>query len=174
MKAGAHVTITIVAVPTTTGTVKNTSTVTSAGHDGDPSNNVSSAKVKVTPVLRLHKLASPHTVSPGQTVTYRLNVSNPTSVTIRHVTVCDNVPTKLVFASASPRARLSGGRRCWPIAKLPAGKSKTLTLLANAAPGPGGRLTNTATAAARGVKTVHAKASVTERATPPVPPALQS
>jgi uncharacterized repeat protein (TIGR01451 family) len=174
MKAGAHVTITIVAVPTTIDTLKNTSTVTSAGHDGDPSNNVSSANVKVAPVLRLRKLASPHTVRPGQTLTYRLAVSNPTTVTIRHVTVCDSVPTGLVFASASPRARLRSGRRCWSIAELPAGKSKTLTLLANAAPGPGRRLTNTATAAARGVKTVRAKATVTERAAPPVPPALQS
>jgi uncharacterized repeat protein (TIGR01451 family) len=174
MKAGAHATITIVAKPTTTGTVNNTSTVTSAGHDGDLSNNVSTAHVKVKPVLRLRKTASPSTVSAGQTVAYRLTVSNPTSVTIHHVTVCDSVPSGLEFVSASPRAHLSGGRWCWSIAKLGAGKSNTLTLLANAAPGAGGKLTNTATATARGVKTVRAKASVTERATSAVPPGLQS
>jgi uncharacterized repeat protein (TIGR01451 family) len=176
MKSGAHATITIVAEPTSTGTgtVKNTSTVTSAGHDDDLSNNVSSATVKVKPVLRLRKTASPNTVSPGQTVTYHLAVSNPTTVTIHHVTVCDSVPTSLVFVSASPRARPSAGRWCWSIAKLGPGKSKTLTLLANAAPGPGGKLTNTATATALGLKTVRAKASVTELAAPPVPPALQS
>jgi uncharacterized repeat protein (TIGR01451 family) len=174
MKSGAHATITIVAEPKSTGTVKNTSTVTSAGHDGDPSNNVSSAKVKVTPVLRLRKLASPRTVSAGQTVTYRLTVNNPTTVTIRYVTVCDSLPTGLVFLSASPRTHRNAGQWCWSITKLGAGKSKSLTLLANAAPGQGGKLTNTATATARGLKTVRAKASVTERPTPPVPPALQS
>jgi uncharacterized repeat protein (TIGR01451 family) len=115
-----------------------------------------------------------YTVSAGQTVAYRLTVSNPTTVTIHHVAVCDSVPTGLEFVSASPRAHLSGGRWCWSIAKLGAGRSTTLTLLANAAPGAGGKLTNTATATARGVKTVRAKASVTERATSAVPPSLQS
>jgi len=44
-------------------------------------------------------------------VAYRLSVTNPTSIAVAHVTVCDGLPTVLVFVAAHPAARLGVGRR---------------------------------------------------------------
>jgi Domain of unknown function DUF11 len=95
-------------------------------------------------------------------------------VSIRHVTVCDSLPGQLAFVRANPRSHSSAGRRCWSIASLGARKTTTLALVANTTPGRGGRLRNIATVGAPGVRTVRASAVVTERRTPPIPPALQS
>lgn len=165
----AHATITVVAEATAAGRLRNTATVTSGAHDSDPSNNIASANVDIRPILRLSKRASPHIVNAGQDVTYHLTVTNPTTVTIHRVTVCDSLPDGLTFHSASPRAHVSMGRRCWSIARLAAGESSNLTLVSQTAIDRAGTLRNVATATAPGVGAVHARASVIVRPMPPPP-----
>jgi uncharacterized repeat protein (TIGR01451 family) len=114
------------------------------------------ASTEVRAILRLRKIASPATVTAGGRLTYELKVTNPNSLPAAHVSVCDFVPLGLAYIGSNPKARLSKGRQCWAINRLPAYRSETITLLARALPGASGSLINHATASARGIKTVRA------------------
>jgi uncharacterized repeat protein (TIGR01451 family) len=166
---GKHATIKVTAKVTKNGTEKNTVSATSASKDPNPSNNIAGVSSNIKPVLRLKKTASPRAARAGQNVTYHLTASNPTSVAIAKVKVCDKLPAGLLYMTSSPRARLSGGRYCWTIRKLAAGHSKTFALTVNIAPGRGGRETNHATATAPGVRGARASATVRVPAAPQVP-----
>src|SRR5581483_6363749 len=96
---GRHATITIAATVDAVGTEANTAKATSANPNPNPGGASSSARTKLTPVLRLSKRASRTHVAAGQTITYTIVATNPTSVAIRHVQVCDRVPSGLVVAS---------------------------------------------------------------------------
>jgi hypothetical protein len=79
-------------------------------------------------------------------------VTNPTSIAVGHVTVCDRLPTALVFVAANPAARLSVGRYCFTVQSLAAHRSSRFTLIANAAPGHSQPVLNRATATAPGAR----------------------
>jgi uncharacterized repeat protein (TIGR01451 family) len=85
----------------------------------------------------------------GQHVTYRLQLINPTEHAVRDVRVCDRLPSKLGYLRASRRAQLRLGQRCWTIPQLPAGRSKTITVLARAHDDARGRAIHRATASVR-------------------------
>jgi uncharacterized repeat protein (TIGR01451 family) len=124
----------------------------------------------IHPAITLTKTASLRTVHPGQNVSYAITAANPTTVTIRHLTVCDKLPAGLMFVRSAPSSRQGGGRsRCWTIGTLHGHGSIRLQLVANAAPGTGGALTNHATASAPGVPPKHASAVIHVTHTPPVP-----
>jgi uncharacterized repeat protein (TIGR01451 family) len=171
---GKHVTITVVAEVRQAGTEKNTASVTSASGDPNPDNNSASAKTKIAPALQIEKTASPRVVSAGQNVSYKITVTDPTSVAANKVTVCDSLPSSLAYLRSNPRAHLRTGRYCWSIHKLGAHHSKTFTIAANAEPGNGGKLVNHATASAPGFRTAHTSASVRMIHTPTVPCGIPS
>ena len=150
-----------------TGQERNVASVTTAGSDPHLRNNLSRAATKVRPILVLRKTASVRSVRVGQDVRYRLAVGNPTSIAVGHVTVCDRLPTALVFVAADPAARLSVGRYCFTVRSLRAHGSRSFTLVANAAPGHSGRVVNTATATAPGARAARAAAIVKVIAPPP-------
>ncbi len=168
VSVGQTVKITINGEVEHSGTELNTARVTSAELPLDPASTVATAATKVTPVLQIHKSPSVGHAITGQNITYRITVTNPTLVAISKVTVCDPLPSGLLYLSSSPGAAMRSGRPCWSIAKLPAGRSKRFTLVANVAPGHSGKLVNRANATAPGVIAGHATAGVRVTETPPV------
>lgn len=106
------------------------------------------ARTRAGSVVGLTDTPSSHTVVAGQTVTYTLEISNDSGSALRNVRTCDRLPSRLIFVSATPPARLSVGRHCWAVARLAAGSTRTYKLTAQAPLGAGGAVTNTATATA--------------------------
>ena len=109
------------------GVERNVASVTTAGSDPRPDNNLSDVTTRVRPILLLRKTASVRSVLAGHDVRYRLAVTNPTSIAVGHVTVCDRLPTALVFVAANPTARLSVGRYCFTVGSLAAHRSRSFT-----------------------------------------------
>jgi uncharacterized repeat protein (TIGR01451 family) len=167
--AGARTVIVIAADVRATGHERNVASVTTAGRDARPQNNLSDATTTVRPILLLRKSASVRSVLAGHDVRYRLAVSNPTSIAVGHVTVCDSLPTALVFVAAHPAAQLSVGRYCFTVGSLAAHGSRGFTLVANAAPGHSERVVNRATATAPGARSARASAIVRVIAPPRSP-----
>jgi uncharacterized repeat protein (TIGR01451 family) len=168
VSVGQTVKITITGQVEHSGTELNTARVTSAELPLDPASTVATAATRVTPVLQIHKSPSVGHAVTGQNITYKITVTNPTLVAISKITVCDSLPSGLLYLSSSPDATIRSGRPCWPIARLPAGHSKRFTLVANVAPGRSGKLVNRANATAPGVIAGHASAGVRVTETPPV------
>ena len=162
-KLGAHARTSIVIVATVSdaGRERNAASVTTAGADRRPHNNLSHATTRVRPVLVLRKTASPRSVTVGHDVRYRLAVSNPTAIAVAHVRVCDRLPAPLEYVSSDPAARLSLGRYCFSVRSLGSHRSRSFTLTANAAPGHPGRVVNRATATAPGARRATASATIT-------------
>jgi uncharacterized repeat protein (TIGR01451 family) len=156
------------------GVERNVASVTAAQALLDPADALASATTKVAPVLRIHKTASVRSAVTGQNVAYQIAVKNPTLVTIRHVRVCDALPTPLLYLSSSPGADVKTGRPCWAIAALLPGRSKRFTVVANVAPGKGGKVVNRAAASAPGVRAAGATAPLKVKQTQPVPCAIGS
>jgi uncharacterized repeat protein (TIGR01451 family) len=168
IEPGSHATVKVVAALTHPGAEQNTAAVTTAELDPRPENDVASATVKVIAALRLTKTASPSTIVAGQTVTFDIRVKNPTTGPIKGVSVCDSLPSGLVFLRAAPTTSRHGGAHCWTIVSLPGGASRTLTLTARARHGAAGPLTNVATATALGARPARAEATV--EVGPAIPP----
>jgi uncharacterized repeat protein (TIGR01451 family) len=160
IRPGASGTITVVGEAQRAGSDRNTATTTSASRDPRLINNINTARTTVTATLRLSKAVAPQVVQAGRRVTYRLTVGNPTGVAIANVTVCDMLPLGLAPVSSSPRGRLSDGRLCWTIERLKAERSEVLEFDATALRGTHGKLTNHATARARGARTAAARSTV--------------
>ena len=116
---GQTVKVTINGQVERSGTELNTARVTSAELPLDPASMVATAATKVTPILQIHKSPSVGHAVTGQNITYRITVTNPTLVAISKVTVCDSLPSGLLYLSSSPGAAMRRGRPCWSIAKLP-------------------------------------------------------
>lgn len=178
LRSGKTATVTIRAIPRQTGSEVNSASTTpgctSAGScpaDSAPRNNISHARTRVRPYLRLVKTVEHHLVKAGHSVTYHLKVSDPTPVAVKHVRVCDRLPLGLVYVGAHPRARLTNGRECWSYKSLGAHRSRTITAHARALKGTSGRKVNHATATGKGVPTARAKATVRVKHAPkPAPP----
>jgi uncharacterized repeat protein (TIGR01451 family) len=169
IRAHARTSIVIVAEVHAAGDERNAASVTTAGADRRLHNNLSQADTMVRPILALRKTASVRSVRVGHDVHYRLAVTNPTSIAVAHVTVCDRLPTALEFVAADPAARLSVGRYCFTVPSLAAHRSRSFTLIANAAPGPSQQLVNRATATAPGTRGATAAATVKVIAAPRSP-----
>ena len=163
MRVGARATITVKLEPTTVGRGQdNTASVTGDGRDLNPRDNIDGAVIAVRRVnLRLTKAVNRTVGRAGERFTYTIRVSNPSRGTARNVRVCDDLPGGLVFVSASPRARLTGGRRCWaPIKRLAPGRSRSFRMTVRALRGAGGRRVNTAVMTSPDARTLRARRAV--------------
>jgi uncharacterized repeat protein (TIGR01451 family) len=159
--AGGKVTITVVVRPQTTGCKeRNAVSVTAAGTDTNPANNLDTVDLCVKVTLRLSKVADSTSVTAGGTIHYTIRATNPSKYEVRNVSVCDTLPSGLSYVSSTPRAKLSKGRQCWTISSLKAHKSKTFKLTVRALNGASGSKTNRVTASGDGIRTKHAKRSV--------------
>jgi uncharacterized repeat protein (TIGR01451 family) len=79
--------------------------------------------------LALRKRGSTKRAAPGDTITYRLRVTNTGEAAALQMRLCDTPLPGLTFVS-TPGFDRSGGRACTTIARLEAGKSTTLTVTA--------------------------------------------
>jgi uncharacterized repeat protein (TIGR01451 family) len=129
--------------------------------DPNAANNLARSVVKApAPRLVLHKTASRTSVSTGGRVTFELRVRNAGGSTAHSVLVCDHMPSGLVAASTSPRARLRDGDYCWTIASLAPDRATTLAITATPLSRASGRRINHATANARDARQVTASRTV--------------
>jgi uncharacterized repeat protein (TIGR01451 family) len=159
------VTVTVVIKPRDLGPARNSASATACcGVDATPDNNMDAADVRVRRVpLRVSKVASSSSVQGGETFSYRIRVRNPTRGEARNVRVCDRLGSGLAYVSSKPRARRSGGQRCWRINRLGARQSRSYRVTVRAAPGANGRLTNRATASSPDANTARDRAQVRVR-----------
>lgn len=97
-------------------------------------------------------LSTSATPSVGNTVTYRIAVTNNGPDPVPAPGLIDQVPAGLTFASATPsQGSYASGTGVWSIGLLPSGMTATLTLSATVNTGQqGATITNTTTAAAGG------------------------
>jgi uncharacterized repeat protein (TIGR01451 family) len=176
LRSGEQASITVVARPLQPGAIVNTAHVQTTQVNSAPatSTNGSATARVLGPPLSLTKTAAQRTVLAGQNAAYHLAVTNPTAVAIRKVTVCDELPSALIYVRSIPRAHLSTGRHCWTIARLAAHAAKHFTVVANAALGDGSTVVNRATASAPGMRTAHASAEIKTARPPTVPCASAS
>jgi uncharacterized repeat protein (TIGR01451 family) len=165
---GQSATVKIVVRVQRPGVAIHSVSVKSTGNDVRPNNNLARTMTTIRAILRLSKTAASRTVNPGGTVTFRLTVTNPNSIAVHNVKLCDQLPLGLAYVSSSPKATLSNGRRCWHFKTLKAHTSTTAKIVATALPGASGTLTNDATVTANGTRTARAHSRV--RVIPPPPP----
>jgi uncharacterized repeat protein (TIGR01451 family) len=159
IESGASVTVTVVIKPRESGRARNAASATSCcGTDRVPGNNMDGVVINVRKVaLKLSKVASRSSVAAGDTLSYRIRVRNPSKGEARNVKVCDRLPSGLRFVSSSPKAKRSGGQRCWTIRSLKAGKSRTYRVTVRTSQGANGRKVNRATLSGPDTKRVRAK-----------------
>jgi uncharacterized repeat protein (TIGR01451 family) len=162
IESGASVTITVVIKPRVSGRARNAASATSCcGNDRTPNNNMDTVDITVRKVaLKLSKVASRSSVAAGDTLSYRIRVRNPTKGEARNVKVCDRLPSGLRFVSSSPKAKRSGGQRCWTIKRLKAGKSRTYRVTVRTSQGANGRKVNRATLRSPDIKPAIARRPV--------------
>lgn len=160
LQPGQTATIEVVAKPRAAGTLRNAASVTGDQPDPNPANNISRASVRVRGKLAVSKVANRRVVAAGSRVSYRIRVTNKSGFALRDVRVCDRLPAGLTYVSAKPTGRISGGQRCWTIARLGAGKTATIRLIARALPGASGVKVNRVTAKAPDTNTARARRAV--------------
>jgi uncharacterized repeat protein (TIGR01451 family) len=114
----------------------------------DPHANDACASVPIAPKLVLSKKVSRTVVRAGETLTYTIKTTNPSSLTLLNVKTCDKLPNGLAYVSSNPTAKPSHGQYCWTIKRLSAHKSKTYRVKVRALNGHSGRLVNPASATA--------------------------
>jgi uncharacterized repeat protein (TIGR01451 family) len=95
--------------------------------------------------LAIVKSASPDTITPGENVTYTLEVTNHGPDPAVAVRVSDPLPSGLTFVSASPGCSAAAADVTCAVGTLAAGASQTFTVTSSVASSVTGRLTNTAT-----------------------------
>lgn len=99
--------------------------------------------------LKIRKVAGRKTVRPGEVITYRITVRNPSNVDLRKVKVCDRLPAGVTLVTTSPRSKGSAIRRCWTLNRLRAGAKKSFKVVVRVNRATRGRVVNRADARAR-------------------------
>jgi uncharacterized repeat protein (TIGR01451 family) len=166
---GRTVKIVVVAEVEASGTEHNTATADSTTKLVDPEDATSTATTKVEPILDTHEKESKTSATTGQNVIYDTTVVNPTTVPIRNVEVCNDLPGGLLFVRSKPAASVHTGQPCWRIHTLRARGKKRFVAVANVAPGTSGRRVDHAIATARGARAGRARAIVKITRALPVP-----
>ena len=140
----AVATLAITAKVEASGPYTNTATVSATTADPNPGNN--SASASTTPVaqadLRISKFDRPDPVVAGQSLAYTLVVTNNGPSDAQNVVVTEAYPADFAFGSATP-APDAGTNNQWTFSLLPAGESRTITILGMVAPGASGVIKNT-------------------------------
>ncbi|MCY7482901.1 DUF11 domain-containing protein [Paenibacillus alvei] len=165
---GETVRITIVVIPTVTGTVLNTATTFS--DQTEPESDTTETQVIEQPILELviSKFAGPDPATVGEELVYTIVVSNETTDLLTGVEVEDMLPAGLVFVSAETTqgtvAEVAGTVTAL-IGALAPGQSEIITI--TVIPTAPGIVTNTATATSDQTPPVSSTIDTTVNALPP-------
>jgi uncharacterized repeat protein (TIGR01451 family) len=102
--------------------------------DGSGGNGSATITVSVTPVADIAVLKNgPASVNPGATFSYTITVTNLGPATATNVLVHDNLPTNVVFSSASSGGSISNRIVSWPVVGfLPSGTASNYTITVTA------------------------------------------
>ena len=155
---GARVTVIAPVRALVPGLLIDTAAVTAVGPDPDPSTDHARAaeRILAAPFTITKRASATHLVS-GTTVSFAIRVTNHSSTDVRHVSVCDRLPTGLVHVSGGT---LHGTEVCWKIGSLASGRSRTFVVSARALASGTRVVTNGATVGAPGVAARSARATV--------------
>jgi uncharacterized repeat protein (TIGR01451 family)/fimbrial isopeptide formation D2 family protein len=164
LPSGASKTIAVRVTALATGTVRNTATVAGRVADRDPSNDRSTASVRITApraALRLQKrVVGRSVVSRGATVRFRIRATNTSANAAAGVIVCDRLPNGLAVRSTGG-GRLRRGQLCWNVGMLRGRASRTFTFTARVLSDVRGRqVANVATVTASNARRRSARAVV--------------
>jgi uncharacterized repeat protein (TIGR01451 family) len=156
--SGATVTVIARVLAREPGVVTDTAAVTASRPDPVTGDDHSTAVVRILPgPLTITKRASATHVQSGSTVSFAIRVTNQSSTAVRNVSVCDRLPTGLVYVSGGT---LHGTHACWQIGSLTARHSRSFVVRARAIASHTIGETNFATVGARGIATRSARATV--------------
>jgi len=156
--SGATVTVIARVLAQEPGVVTDTAAVTASGPDPAPGDDHSTAVVRVLPgQLTITKRASATHVQSGSTVSFAIRIANRSSAAVRNVSVCDRLPTGLVYISGGT---LHGTEVCWKIGSLPARHRRSFVVRTRAVASHTMVVTNLATVSARRVATRSARATI--------------
>ena len=145
LDSGSSATTTIEVVPTATGSITNTATVTGDVSDPDSENNIAVQDTTVGGAdLEVIKADDPDSVLVGETLTYTIVVTNhgPSTSTAE---LTDTLPASVTFVSATSTAGSCGeseGTVTCSLGVLDSGSSATTTI--EVIPTATGTITNTA------------------------------
>jgi len=156
--AGATVTVIAKVRATYPATISDTAAVTGLGPDPVPGDDHSTAVVRILPSpLTITKRASATHVQAGSILSFAIRVGNRSGTAVRNVSVCDRLPTGLVYVSGGT---LHGTDVCWKLRSLADRRSRSFVVQARATASHTMVVTNLATVGARGQATRSARATV--------------
>src|SRR6202042_2482049 len=134
------------------GDLRNTASVATPTPLATVARTLASATTKITPGphsrILLDDTASPPTIPSGATATYMPKVTNPNPWPLHNVKVCDRLPARTMFVSASRGSKRGGRVVCWTVGTLAPHTSKSFSLRAETLLGVTGKLRDAATAKA--------------------------
>ncbi len=132
--------------PSATGIISNTSNVISSTPDPNLENNTSTSDIEVNSTdVGVSKIANFNPVTPGQILTYTIDVSNFGPINAQNVVLTDVIPPEIVGAEFS----IDGGVTFnpWPgsygIGTLLNGETKTILIRGTVSPSATGTISNT-------------------------------
>lgn len=151
LAAGAKKTATLKARAVSSGTIRNTASVSAPGSETKPSDNrdaavaaVADARAASTVLKLTKKRLGPGLVEAGRNAKFRIKVTNTGEIAATDLVVCDRLPGSMSFVKVR-KAKFVKGDACWTIAKLGPNKSRRFTVVARIDGGVGdGRLRNVA------------------------------
>ncbi len=139
---GTPVTLSLVAEVSTVGTKTNTAEIMTSdqfdpnstpgnGSAGDAGEEDDIDSVMITPVtidLELNKTTTSDRPVPDQVFTYNVTVTNTSNDDATGVMVTDEIPTGLIFQSATEDEDYSAGTGVWNVGVVPAGETRTIAI----------------------------------------------
>ncbi|APF27163.1 hypothetical protein NPD7_2002 [Clostridium sporogenes] len=133
--------------PSATEIISNTAEVSSTTEDPNPSNNTSTVDVMVVPSadVSVTKTAAPNPVTPGEILTYTINVSNAGPSNAQNVVLTDAIPASIIGAEFSADGGVTFNP--WPgsldIGTLLSGETRTILIRGTVSSSATGTITNT-------------------------------
>ncbi len=89
------------------------------------------SKTWIGPKIAIDKSCTPSALV-GDTVTYTINVTNPSQVDATNVVVSDAIPDGIHYVSSTPAGQASGQNVTWSLGTVPASGSASITVQAKA------------------------------------------
>ncbi len=134
--------------PSATGVITNTANVTSSTEDPNPDNNTSTVDTEINALadISVVKTGSPDIVTPGEILTYTIEVSNAGPAESQNVVLDDGIPPEII----NPEFSIDGGVTFNPwinpyyIGTLAAGETRTIIIRGIVSPSATGIISNTA------------------------------